>query len=611
MLTHITIHQRLLCGYALILGLAVAGTTTGLLIGNRYQRHALKFQQLSVDQQTFLSEIQVGILYHRPAKQLSPHLDNADHFQHASQDFLDRIQHVHTIIDSDEELHYNLFHNPDNRAELAELHNILHEVDIIVQQFYERANAFVSTIDSLGYAPETLELAQKEIIILAQSEEFRNYIALSEQLLPFIENAKQLEEEAAQELQRAEQLRTSLILGSLLVSTAIASVVGVLTSRAIANPLEAVTKVAQQVTKHQTFDVHAPIARNDEIGILARSFNQLIQKVNQLLSELQQKNADVEDALKKLQKQQLHLVQSEKMSSLGQLVAGIAHEINNPVNFIHGNLSHLKTYTDDLLNLIDLYQAQYPQANNVIQTATDECEFGFIQDDLPKMLDSMSIGTRRIREIVLSLRNFARMDEADLKPAEIHDGLNNTLLLLQHRIKPSPKRPEIQIVRDYGDIPPIECYGGLLNQVFMNVLANAIDALEERMSQSMVPIAEIEQPTIRIKTALIEGPQGDGKWLKIAIADNGMGMDDDVQKRILNPFFTTKPIGKGTGLGMSIAYQIVVDRHDGQLECHSNPGQGTEFVIKIPIPSGMPPTATELLNYAYPPKAIPEMGAIA
>lgn len=616
-LKNISIHQRLLSGYALILGLAVAGTTAGLIIGNRYQRQALNFQQAATMERSLLKEIKIGILYNRPTKQLSPYLNDPVRFDQESQQFLENVDYAQSLIKPHESIHSQIHghdlgrHSSHLESEINDLHPLLSQGAEKAQNFYDRTQAFIAVIDELGYASETLEQAQDEVISLAQSDEFRDFGEFANQLTPFIDQAKQRELEAIQSLDQAEKLRFSIVMGSLFASVAIASLVGFYTSQAIAHPIKAVTTVAQQVTQNSNFDLQAPVEGQGEVSSLATSLNQLIQQVKHLLSEVHQKNAELEHALEKVQRQQSHLVQSEKMSSLGQLVSGIAHEINNPVNFIHGNLHHLQEYTDDLLYLIGLFQDHYPEPNEDLQAAIDECELEFVQDDLPKTLSSMSVGTRRIREIVLSLRNFARLDEAELKPADLHEGLNNTLLLLQHRIKPSPKHPEIKIIREYGDVPPIECYAGPLNQVFMNILANAIDALEEQTNQSEGRFSAVDCPTIRINTSLVRGEQGDGLWAQIAIADNGPGMDEETQKRMFDPFFTTKPTGKGTGLGMAICYQLVTDRHDGQLDCNSTPGKGTEFVIKLPIRPSTMPTDTEVLNSELSLQSRPEEKAIA
>ena len=286
----------------------------------------------------------------------------------------------------------------------------------------------------------------------------------------------------------------------------------------------------------------------------------------------------VERTLNDLQRTQMQLVQAEKMSSLGQLVAGVAHEINNPINFICGNLDYVREYAQDLLSLMELYEKHYPIPVSEIQNKAEEVDLAFLQDDLIKTLDSMKIGTDRIRQIVLSLRNFSRLDESEFKAVDIHEGIDSTLLILQHRLKAQPDRPEIHLVKDYGDLPPIECYPGQLNQVLMNILANALDALDEVNVKRTFQEIQAKPSQITIRTIAI-----DSQWAEIAIADNGSGMSEDIQHCIFNPFFTTKPIGKGTGMGMSISYKIITEKHSGKLKCFSKPGAGTEFIIQIPI----------------------------
>ncbi len=286
----------------------------------------------------------------------------------------------------------------------------------------------------------------------------------------------------------------------------------------------------------------------------------------------------LEMTLRDLQKTQAQLIQTEKMSSLGQLVAGVAHEINNPVNFIYGNLTHVSDYTQDLLNLIELYQQSYPQSTPTIQNYRNEMDMEFLVQDLPKTLNSMKVGADRIRQIVLTLRNFSRLDEADMKRVNIHDGIDSTLLILQNRLKAKSNHPGIQIVKQYGDLPGVECYAGQLNQVFMNLINNAIDALYQR-DDARTPEAIAEAPSI----ITLSTQQIDPDWIGICIQDNGSGMTESVRKQLFNPFFTTKPVGEGTGLGLSISYQIVVDKHGGKLKCISAPGQGAEFWIIIPV----------------------------
>ncbi|WP_138499271.1 GAF domain-containing protein [Nostoc sp. PA-18-2419] len=317
-----------------------------------------------------------------------------------------------------------------------------------------------------------------------------------------------------------------------------------------------------------------------EIKFMTQIANQLgvaLQQV-ELLNQTKEQAEKLATALDDLKQTQTQLIQTEKMSSLGQLVAGIAHEINNPVNFIYGNINHVSEYAQDLLSILDLYLQNSPNPNPVIRERAEEIDLEFLTEDLPKTLSSMKIGVDRIRQIVLSLRNFSRLDQAEKKPVNIHEGIDSTLLILQHRLKAKPESPAIKLVKEYGDLPLVECYAGPLNQVFMNVLSNAIDALEDyRGSTSKLHSSQI---TIHTAVGKIEG---NIKSVVIRITDNGPGIPQDLKARICDPFFTTKPVGKGTGLGLSISYQIVVDKHGGVFKCNSEPGLGTEFWIEIPI----------------------------
>ncbi|MEL7502406.1 MAG: ATP-binding protein [Cyanobacteria bacterium J06554_6] len=289
--------------------------------------------------------------------------------------------------------------------------------------------------------------------------------------------------------------------------------------------------------------------------------------------ETEAKNIRLEETLITLQETQTQLIQTEKMSSLGQLVAGVAHEINNPVSFIYGNVGHAIDYIQDLLELIGLYQNHYPHPETAIRTKKDEIDLDFLLEDLPKLLSSMKVGAERIQQIVLSLRTFSRMDEAEMKAVDIHTGIDSTLLILGNRFKATSKRPEILIMRDYSDLPLVECYASQLNQVLMNLLANAVDALDEAVQKGLLT----EAAQIRITTDLIQQT-----WIRISIADNGPGISSAIQEKLFDPFFTTKPVGKGTGLGLSISYKIVSETHCGKMWCESGPEIGTTFHIEIP-----------------------------
>ncbi|MEH2199259.1 ATP-binding protein [Nostoc sp.] len=308
-----------------------------------------------------------------------------------------------------------------------------------------------------------------------------------------------------------------------------------------------------------------------------------LKEANQELEiRVEERTNALQETLKELQLTQTQLIQAEKMSSLGQMIAGIAHEINNPVSFIHGNLHHAQKYTHDLLKLVEIYQQFCPNTPE-IQQELEEVDLEFLIQDIAKLFQSMTVGTERIQEIVKSLRNFSRLDEAELKKVNIHEGIDSALMILEHRLQARHEYPEIQVIKKYSQLPNVICYPGQLNQVFLNILANAIDALEALAANSQITDNQKQinnHPQIKIKTEVI-----DEKWIAISIADNGLGINEQVHSKVFDPFFTTKPVGKGTGLGLSVSYQIIVEKHGGQLSCFSVPGKGAEFVINIPINS--------------------------
>jgi signal transduction histidine kinase len=347
------------------------------------------------------------------------------------------------------------------------------------------------------------------------------------------------------------------------------------------------TKLALQRTPQLVYE---PILVESKSGIYQLvDFHQLLLASSQIhvltlaqLEQVEEQSKITKAGFRNLKNNYTRLVQNEKMVALEQLVAGIAHEINNPVSFIAGNLVYAINYSQDLLDLISLYQKYYPEPVIEIKNAIADIELEFLTADFLHLLNSMKSGTERIREIVLALRNFSRLDESARKIVDIHEGIDSSLMLLQNRLKNPETSEIINVIKQYANLPLIECYPGLLNQVFMNIIVNAIDAIQDNFYSSglscKLPSKSPKYPQIRICTELI-----DDNEVVIRIADNGSGIPKEMQKRLFDPFFTTKSVGKGTGLGLSISYQIIVNKHGGQLQCISNVGEGTEFTIKIPV----------------------------
>ncbi|MDJ1175788.1 ATP-binding protein [Roseofilum capinflatum] len=373
---------------------------------------------------------------------------------------------------------------------------------------------------------------------------------------------------------------TVILLSALIV---ILLVLGWAIQHTVLQPLKKINQAIEESQNNQNC-VIANRFNSQEFTHLAQTFsdayNQLQTEIierRQAEDDLRKKSDELEKLIVELKQTQIQLIQTEKMSSLGQLVAGIAHEINNPVSFIAGNLVPIDHYFQDFVHLLEAYQRQYPNPASEIEELREELEIDFILEDAQNILRSMKHGTDRIRDIIISMRNFSRLDEADMKEADIHQGIESTLLILQHRFKEFSHSVPIELIKDYGKLPLINCYPSELNQVFMNLLANAIDALKEEAEKDkqFVPMitirTEARYSADRLKSVLIY------------IADNGAGISESHQQRLFDPFFTTKPVGEGTGLGLSISYKIVVDRHKGRLVCHSELNKGTEFEIEIPV----------------------------
>lgn len=559
------ISQKIALGYFAALGIAIVGTGAGVIAGDRFYEQAREAEEQALDEIKHFQNLQNQILQiQAQQQQLFPFVKQPSLFRAKHAKLFQRINEFEQFWANFEapELNAAAHRIGSHRSETSKF---IHATLGIQQEYFKQLEAILLHIDqSYNQSSAAVEEAKMQLAEFASSPialQLEDVIAKSTAL---IDATYQEVEAAGEQEDTANRVRLSIIGLSMLGSIAVAAVLACLISRAISRPIQITTSIAQQVTQEDNFDLQAPVTTQDEIGALTTSLNQLIQRMRQLLME--QKASEAQ------------LVHSEKMSSLGQLVAGIAHEINNPVNFVHGNLDYAYEYAQDLIHLLQLYQSHFPNPPQAIQDEVAAIDLDFLTTDLEKLLRSMRVGTQRIQEIVLSLRIFSRLDEATYKATNLHEGIDSTLLILQHRLKAQSNRPEIQVMKEYGQIPLVECYGGQLNQVFMNLLANAIDVLEETHQRHQQPDQSHQPPRIKIQTKLI-GTQA----VEIRIADNGLGMPEAVRTHLFDPFFTTKPVGVGTGLGLYISYQIVVDKHNGQLTCRSAPGKGAEFVIQIPL----------------------------
>ncbi|MEH1921314.1 sensor histidine kinase [Nostoc sp.] len=600
MLSHLSdnwsIVQKISYGYIVAVGIAFIGTTSGLLIAYRYETLAQEQLNLSYQQESLLKNLENTVARVRLHPQrLVTVLENTIWLEFEKNKFIDEINRFNKQL-SELKIFINT-HSDNLIINNIDLSNLLVNYQKNTQKYTQTVKLFWQEIEQ-NQSSATEAKANQEQLLFFFSQEAElsvEFEKLSDELIRIIGDAEIQQKQAKASFENAQILRIKVIIGSMLLSAAIALILALYTSKLIAHPLQIVTDVARKITGESNFELRANITSNDEVGILATSLNQLVEWVGDYTQKLklahqslekrveertqelevarqsleqrvEERTQELQKTLQNLKEAQGQLIQTEKMSSLGQMVAGIAHEINNPVNFIYGNIQCASDYAQDLLNLVNLYQQHYQNPIYLIRENIEEIDLNFINKDLPSLLSSMKMGAERIREIVLSLRNFSRLDEADMKEVDIHEGIDNTLLILNHRLQ-----REIEVIKKYGDLPLIECYPAQLNQVFMNILSNAIDALLDQKTHSD-----------KSKKIIINTSKIDDAFIKVGIRDNGSGIPPEIQNKLFDPFFTTKPVGKGTGLGLSICYQII-DKHQGKIEVVSEFEQGTEFAIILPI----------------------------
>ncbi|MEG4106306.1 ATP-binding protein [Microcoleus sp. S13_C5] len=564
---NLSIHDKICRGYALALCVAIGGTTVGMLAGNHYYRRTNN--QVHIDRGSqLLNKLQVALLRTQNTQEgLINWVEKPQIFDTKYQQLQNNIYNLKVLLSE--------VKNSKYMEEIEGIEKFKKTCDSLLSNYLSRLEILNKKLSKLPN-----NAAQQRVKSKLLSNLDRDKIGLEldravNDIAEIIDRAQEQENAGREDLLRAQALRVQIILGSMALSIVVAAVLAGFTSRAIAKPLAAVTKIAQRVTEESNFQLQVPVTSTDEVGVLAASLNQLIQKVNQLLEELKSE-------------QQSQILQNEKMATLGRMLAGVAHEVNNPINFIYANIDPARNYVEDILDLLKTYETEIANPPAAVLAKGEEIDIDFLKEDLIKIFDSMQVGAERAKAIILSLKDFSRLDEAAPHPVDLHACIDSSLLILNSRIKQG-----IEVVRHYGNIPTVEGYMGLLYQVFVNLLNNALDAVEEKAQiekasseeakkQSASDSSKQEAPSFSPRI-VIATEYLDDDSVVVRISDNGMGIAPESQEKMFETFFTTKPRGVGTGLGLAIGREIIVKKHGGTINFWSEVGMGTEFSIALPI----------------------------
>ncbi|MGD1704869.1 ATP-binding protein [Dapis sp. BLCC M229] len=582
-LKRLSIAQKFGYSYAIAIGVAVIGITIGLIISEYAEKQALKTLNIADKQSKILNDLEKSVLGMTSHPQnLVPALTKNIWFDFEKAKFLGYVSRVRKNL---EELAVFIDTHPNDLAiEVRKYQELLKSYTTVTNDYVDRIESLWKKIDPPNLKPEEVPQAQKAIIVSLTDKGATQidlkFERLSGKLTSILKVAESQYLQANSSFDIVIKLKRRILLISIFISLGTATFLAIYISSLIANPLKQVTEVAQRVTKESNFQLQATVNTEDEVGLLAVSLNKLILWVGEYTHQLEisqktlekrveERTIELTKALQQLRETQSQLIQTEKMSSLGKMVAGVAHEINNPINFISGNTKYAKEYAETLLELVDLYQQHYPQPKPEIEDYLEEIDLDFLTEDLWKILSSMKNGAERIRQIVQSLRNFSHLDEADVKSINLNEGIENTLVILNYKLH------SIKLIKNYGDLSLVECYPANMNQVFMDILANALDAINEpefELQASQIDFV----PTLKIQTEKIDIDR-----VRVSFWNNGPVIPANILDKLFDPFFTTKPVGQGTGLGLTNCYQIL-KQHGGKIQVISNSDHGTEFTITLP-----------------------------